>query len=433
MTRSLRAALALATLIALLAGTRIDAPRPPITHAQAPDDLDNLPYAAPGPYAVGVQDALIPASAANDDRPDAPGRALAVSIWYPAQAAEDAAPVTYDLGMFTLTGIAHRDAAPNAGGGPYPLVVYSHGHAAFREHNAFLTEHLASYGFVVIAPDHPGNNLRDGAGGLDFGGEIVRSFALRPLDVLHVLDYATALDTDPGPFTGLIDHEHTAVVGYSFGGYTALAAGGARLDVDGFAAWCEDPAPLRFDPTADPVIAATDANGWTLTLLSCPLLPGADRLAQVRGLDAPPVGPWPATTDERIRAVIALAPWNMPVFGTAGLAALDIPALIMVGSADEVAHPARDAFRAYASIGSERKALAVFGGADHLLFNHPIDGLPDPARNWPGARAVMNHLATAFLLATVRDDDPAASATAAGMLAPAAVTVDRLDYAATFE
>ncbi len=43
---------------------------------------------------------------------------------------------------------------PASTDGPFPLVLFSHGFAGFRLTSTALTTHLASWGFVVIAPDY---------------------------------------------------------------------------------------------------------------------------------------------------------------------------------------------------------------------------------------------------------------------------------------
>ena len=55
---------------------------------------------------------------------------------------------------------ALRDAAP-ADLSPCPLVVFSHGNSGLRRQSTFLTTHLASWGFVVAAPDHTGNTFEE--------------------------------------------------------------------------------------------------------------------------------------------------------------------------------------------------------------------------------------------------------------------------------
>lgn len=406
-----RWALALAVMIIAETGAF------PALYAQKP----GVPaYGEHGPYAVGARDLTI----LDDDRP------LEMTIWYPAQVAAGAAPtITYQVGPMTLTGQAGRDAAPDSSGGPYPLVIFSHGSNSFRQHNHSLTEHLASHGFIVMAADHPGNTLFDTAETLlSIGNALVANFAQRPQDVLRQIAYAEALAVGDDPLAGLIDLERIAVAGYSFGGYTALAVGGARLDFEAFRAWCLRPRQTVFDPAGEPPLR-TAHRDYTLTLTSCPVALRGDLIAHERGLDAVPDGLWPPTTDPRIRAVIALAPWNAPVFGPDGLAALTVPALVQVGAADRVAPPERDAYAIYAGIGSPRKALVAYRGARHGLFTDAAAGLPvDLAWDADEAHALVNHFATAFLLATLADD-----ADAAAMLAPGAVDFAGVSYTATFE
>ncbi|MGB5711642.1 MAG: alpha/beta hydrolase, partial [Waterburya sp.] len=40
-----------------------------------------------------------------------------------------------------------------------PIIIMSHGFGAIKENFVFIAEHLASYGFVVLVPDHVGSDL----------------------------------------------------------------------------------------------------------------------------------------------------------------------------------------------------------------------------------------------------------------------------------
>ena len=55
--------------------------------------------------------------------------------------------------------VANRDVAVGAPGERFPLVVFSHGNAGFRDQSTFLMTWLASWGIVVAAPDHPSRDL----------------------------------------------------------------------------------------------------------------------------------------------------------------------------------------------------------------------------------------------------------------------------------
>ncbi|MBX3024016.1 alpha/beta hydrolase [bacterium] len=181
-----------------------------------------------GPYPVGVRsyDTLDPAR----ERP------LAVEVWYPAGEAargRDVDPATRDAfellpGFPPVWQEAARDAAARPG--RYPLVLFSHGFGGHRRQSTFLCTHLASHGYVVAAADHTGNTMTDimqamlqiagGGAPPDFDGELDRFIALRPDDVLFLLDTMLGdLDREIAP---LIDATQIGMSGHSFGGWTTL-------------------------------------------------------------------------------------------------------------------------------------------------------------------------------------------------------------------
>ena len=111
---------------------------------------DPTAAAARGPYAVGARTLRF-----TDSR----GKELVVEVWYPAEVPEGAAPDPYP--PTTLAGTAVRDVPADLRGAPYPLIGFSHGFAGIRFQSAYLTEHLASHGVVVVAPDHARNTFLD--------------------------------------------------------------------------------------------------------------------------------------------------------------------------------------------------------------------------------------------------------------------------------
>ena len=86
--------------------------------------------------------------------------------------------------------------------------------------------------------------------------------------------------------------------------------------------------------------AETNLGGPDAPLVACLFMNAGSQVARERGLQPMPSGLFPATTDPRIRAALALAPWNAPVFGAAGLAGVEIPMMLMVGSDDRTTPPA---------------------------------------------------------------------------------------------
>jgi predicted dienelactone hydrolase len=176
---------------------------------------------APGPFAVGVRTVEV-----TDQGRE---RSFSVDVWYPVDPQNvDGSDNAYDIEMPLLGTVssiespARRNATPAAGA--RPLVVFSHGYGGVRFQSIFITEHLASHGFVVASPDHPGNTLGDAAL-LGSDQAAIQSSIDRPLDLALVLDGMLS----DGLGTGIVvDGTRVGATGHSFGAWTALEL--ARLD-----------------------------------------------------------------------------------------------------------------------------------------------------------------------------------------------------------
>ncbi|PJF31189.1 MAG: hypothetical protein CUN51_04795 [Candidatus Thermofonsia Clade 1 bacterium] len=358
---------------------------------------DPLPYAQAGAYAVGVRAIRI----ALD-----PNRVLTGFLWYPAQA--DSSAEYADYGYAKRSARARLNAQPEKGGAPYPLIIFSHGYGSYAAQSTFLTEHLASYGFVVLAINHNGStrNDTDPQTGLTLG------WYLRPRDVLSQIAWAEATNADPqSPFHSLFDLTQIGVSGHSYGGYTALAAAGAQLDFRALDAYCAQ--VTRFDlaclaQEAEPILA--------------PILPKDAERSTLR-----------LPSDPRIAAVLAMAPFNAPIMGMSGLANVTVPTFVMVGSADGVTPPERDAEPIYAQVGATQKAFLSLEGADHAIFTDCMPLLASLPRcndaAWEAARAhaLIQHFATAFFSAVLKGDSIARSA----LVAPP--SIESVRYRGTFD
>lgn len=172
------------------------------------------PHAVRGPWSVGVL-TLTRGS-------------TVVEVWYPTERTPQLGPLTrYDVRDWlpddvraklpdteptTFPVDAVRDAGVG-GDGERPVVLFSHGLAAYRSQSSFLTTHLASWGFVVAAPDHPERGL-------------ARLLSNRPPNFSRgsetLREALVILQADPR-FAGRLDLTRVAALGHSAGGGTAGA------------------------------------------------------------------------------------------------------------------------------------------------------------------------------------------------------------------
>ena len=149
-------------------------PKPAVLPAVPP--TDSTVFASAGPFVAGVTTLKVPAlsSKGSGVSPTRPG--TTAEVWYPVyplNSHQIVAKTDYDLKALlpaaqrkalgarsgTLQTTAAARGEPIAPGGPFPVVVFSHGFGGFPTQSAFLMTHLASWGFVVVAPDHPSRDL----------------------------------------------------------------------------------------------------------------------------------------------------------------------------------------------------------------------------------------------------------------------------------
>ena len=188
--------------------------------------LGSESFTKPGPLGVGETTLTL----STDGAP--------VEVWYPAtkESVAGKPEATYDIvtwlpealkklipAGFTVSypsgGVRGVPVAP----GRYPLVVFSHGYAGFRDQSTFLTARLASWGFVVAAPDHYSRDLTEVLGGAT--GATTKTTDVEDLEATITLmgDQDASASS---PFHGHIDTGLVGAVGHSAGGAAveALAA-----------------------------------------------------------------------------------------------------------------------------------------------------------------------------------------------------------------
>ncbi len=371
-------------------------------------------YALHGPYWVGFQTMTI-------EKGKYP---LSVAIWYPAlnpnslveEITYPALPAKFE-GMpidYTMPSYGHalQDAAPYKSSELYPLIIVSHGFSGSPYAFAYYAEHLASEGFVVLAPDHPETwdpTYKD----------IAAASVKRPLDVQRTIALGEELTADGAMLAGMIDMNRIAIAGHSYGGFTSLLMGGARFDFDSLKTTC---APLTPDHTIGAVCG--------------PLLSQEAEMARMAGLDAVPEGLWPSWNDPRIKAIVVSA-GETELIGAKGLAEITIPVLLVNGSGDQTVPKEWGVNPTWEYIGSMQKASVLLNNADHTVFaekctNYPwppeigwYAGCSDPVWDMDRAHDLFNHFTTAFLLDVLKGDKEAHS-----VLAPDAVSFPGIEYKA---
>jgi predicted dienelactone hydrolase len=342
-----------------------------------------------------------------------------VQVWYPAQNQAGSVEATiYDYGVI---GHAIRQAKPDANDAPYPIVLYAHGLYGSRVVASDITEHLASWGFFVIAIDYADNwsTLEDGI-------PYISLMISRPRDVSWQLDYAEALTSRSGEMQGILDTDRVAIIGHSFGGYTALIAGGSRLDLG----WFGRLASSHPEACVLPVIAG--GGDWCSDILDF-----QRQLADLAGLEGVPEGLWPSWGDPRIDALVSLA-GDAEHFGPEGLRDVNIPSMFVSGSSDMFNLPEFNTYQPFDYVGSTQKSMVILEGADHHVFHDQCSAMPswvldvgiywycsDPVWDMDRAHDLINHFTTAFLLDVLKGDKEAHAA-----LAPDAVSFPGIEYTA---
>lgn len=250
-------------------------------------------------------------------------RKLKVEIWYPAIKPKNSPDICmYEEFMgvigdslrplipFTFEGRSVRDAEIAPGTDKFPLVIVSHGYVGSRYLMTYLTENLASKGYVVVAIDHTESTFSDRGG---FQSTLLN----RSKDITFILNQMDTFGKSNGFLKGRLDADRSSLIGYSMGGYGVLNAAGAA-----------------YSPVLEQFF-----GGMT------------GRPEAINSLVYHENEPY-KKVDPRIRAVVAFAPWGMErgVWNGEGLKGLTVPCLFIAGDQDDIS-------------GYERGIKAIFDGA----------------------------------------------------------------------
>jgi predicted dienelactone hydrolase len=254
------------------------------------------------------------------------------------------------------------------------LVIVSHGYSNDPNAMTWLTENLASKGYVVAAIRHEDPPITDRT---RFPQPLMR----RPLDIAFVaqtLQNTLAADH-------LVDASRTALIGYSMGGYGVLTAAGATLDPDGGA--------VKRVPGG---LMRPFARGGAMR----------DSLT-VKGL----------------RAVVAISPAGggaLASWGTEGVRMITAPLLLIAGDDDRTVDYTTGARAIFDTASGAHRYLLTFKGGGHALgLNSAPDSMrktlwdqdwfEDPVWRKDRISAINAHFITAFLDRYVNGDESRAA------------------------
>ena len=271
-----------------------------------------------GTYSVGHDTISIPDAAT--------GKTITADLWYPAV---DGAQGTF--ARYSLLPTAYFDSkvaiedAPINSAGSFPFVVYSHGSGGQSFVASFLTEDIASHGYVVLSANHDGNTAADQLLGTSVTQDV--NDYIRPNVVEAEINWALAQSSGKASaypaLKGAIDEARIGLVGHSYGGYTVLATAGGHTGPAGTVA-----------------------------------------------------------PDPRIKAVVGQAPYTRRL-SDAELAGIKIPVMLMVGTKDITTPLELDSQRPFDLITGPPVVLAVMTDAAHqsytdvCMYLDEIPKLPD--------------------------------------------------------
>ena len=286
------------------------------------------PVTEPGYYNVGFTSMNIEYNPVVTSEP----RELRISVWYPTLDATGR--TTSYQGLFARPTVF--DGASVAPGGPFPVLLFSHGNTSFVEQSFFMTEFFTSHGWIVAGPDHTGNTFRNLEDPMP-----PNIFVWRPQDISATIDTLMEFPEDH-PLYGQ-SSDDIVLSGHSFGGYTTLAGSGAGYDTVSLLAACEQ--------ELVPDIFCDVLTEDVLTVLEAGL------------------------GDPRVKIGIPQAPGGTILFG-AGVSQIDIPILLITGAMDRTTTNENEGDPVWSLLEGENKLRVDLTTGGHFTFSNACGLLP---------------------------------------------------------
>jgi predicted dienelactone hydrolase len=225
------------------------------------------------------------------------------------------------------------------------VIVISHGLGLDSSNFQYLATHLASYGFAVVVPNHPGSDTKQLRSRLNKPANEqaqANEFQDRPLDITYILNQLEKANRFDSRFKNRLNVQHVGVFGQSLGGYTALALAGAKINFGQLKQDCQ-PAALQ--------------KTWNMSLL-----------LQCRALELSisKSGKDYNLRDQRVKAAIAVNPITSSIFGKTGLSQIKTPVMIVSSSDDTVAPALSEQILPFSWLTNSPKYLVMLVGGTHF-------------------------------------------------------------------
>lgn len=309
-------------------------------------------------------------------------RPLTVEIWYPSELPENRVEKTvyvdeyYTDDSIVFTGRALRNAVPIKGN--FPLIILSHGYPGTRFMMTYLTENLASKGYVVAAISHTESTIRDQSA---FSSTLLN----RSLDILFTLNEIDHFSKDKNSFLyNIVDTNNVGLAGYSMGGYGIINVAGAGYSENGV--------KLSWGVPGNHLEIRQSGNEKYINSL-----------------------------DDRIKAIFAMAPWGASMFwNEETMKGLKIPSFFVAGKQDDVAGYENGVKLFYDWATNSEKHMLVFQNARHNIAPNayginPLasykmsssDFMRYNEPSWDNRRLnnIVQHFATAFFGKYLLEED----------------------------
>jgi predicted dienelactone hydrolase len=274
----------------------------------------------------GTPDANSGSSDADSGNSDANGEDKGCSSVYTSRLFGTPLLPQWDPLSWTIGSTMSFENLPISGERSFPVIIFSHGNGNNVIDHVYMLEALASFGFIVAAPDHL-NDTQDDVR-IDFinsqaGFELIPCFdglpspcdraAVRKSLTDRVHDVSAVIDALPFWFGDRADTSRVGVMGHSRGTVTALAAAGGS-----------------------------------------------------------PLMAWNFPPEPRVKAIMGLAIGTHDITFGVDLQNVKVPALLVDGTLDQFFQVSKDAFAALTALTSTEKAFVVIENAKHRHFDSAL-------------------------------------------------------------